>query len=138
MPCNLAVSIARAAVSKPQLLALLTAEVVQKVSLAYLQQQYALLNPSLAAVTGDRVTLHAGTSIITIGNGNVEVYDGRGNRSQAEKLATEMQQLMVQLADQLLDQQIQSALGSLVQAVQTVTVDTNGVAQQATVFTLEF
>ncbi len=138
MPCNLAVSIAKAGVTKPQLLALLTPEIVQKVAIAYLQQQYAKLDPSVVSASGNCITLRAGTTIISIENGTVEVYDGSGNRIQAERLAGEMEQLVLQLADQLLDQQIQSALGSLVKAVQPVTVDNNGAAQQATVFTLEF
>jgi ABC-type cobalamin/Fe3+-siderophores transport system ATPase subunit len=139
MPCNLAVSIAKAGVTKPQLLALLTPEIVQKVALTYLQQQYAqLLNPSLISASGKSVILRAGTSTISIENGAVEVNDSNGNRVQAEKLAAEMEQLILQLADQLFDQQIQAALGSLVQTVQPVTVDNDGAVQQATVFTLEF
>lgn len=40
-PCNLAVSSAKAGVSKPQLLALLTPDIVQRVALTYLQKQNA-------------------------------------------------------------------------------------------------
>lgn len=137
MPCNLAVSIAKAGVTKPQLLALLTPDIVQKVAMAYLQQQYAKLNPSVISASGNDITLRAGTTSISIENGAVEVYDYSGNRLQAEQLAEEMEQLLLQLADQLLDQHIQNALGSLVKTVLPVAVDNEGTMQQATVFTLE-
>jgi hypothetical protein len=138
MPCNLAVSIAKAGVTQPQLLALLTPEVVQNVALAYLQQQYAKLTPFLVSASGNDVILRVGTVTISLENGKVEVNDWNGDRAFAEKLATEMEQLVLQLADQLFDQKIQSALGSLVQAVQSVSVNNDGAVQQATVFTLEF
>lgn len=137
MPCNLAVSIAKAGVTTPQLLALLTPDVVQQVALTYLEQQYAALNPYVLMSSGSRVSLQVGTSLIVITDGAVQVTDRRGNTTFADTLANEVEQLLLQLADSLFQQQLQQILGPAVTQVQTVNVDNDGVIQQAAVFTLE-
>lgn len=138
MPCNLAVSIAKAGVTTPQLLALLTPSVIEKVALTYLQQQYASLKPSAYTTYGTTVMLSVGTAMITIEDGTVQVEDSRRNRQLAEQLASEMEQLLLQLADSLFQQKLQETLGSLVKQTQTVSVDNEGAVQQAAVFYLEF
>ncbi len=137
MPCNLAVSIAKAGVSKPQLLAFLTPDIVQQVALTYLQQQYAALDPRMYSASSTSVSLQVGTSIVVITDGAVHVTDRRGNTAFAETLANEVEQLLLQLADSLFQQKVQQVLGSAVTQVQTVNVDNDGIIQQAAVFTLE-
>ena len=137
MPCNLAVSIAKAGVTTPQLLALLTPDVVQQVALTYLEQQHAALNPYVLTSSGSRVSLQVGTSLVMITDGAVQVTDRRGNTTFAETLANEVEQLLLQLADSLFQQHFQQILGPAVTQVQTVNVDNDGIIQQAAVFTLE-
>lgn len=138
MPCNLAVSIAKAGVTTPQLLALLTPEVVQQVALTYLEQQHAALNPYVLTSSDSRVSFQVGTSLVVITDGAVQVTDRRGNTTFAATLANEVEQLLLQLADSLFQQQLQQILGPAVTQVQTVNVDNDGVIQQAAVFTLEW
>lgn len=137
MPCNLAVSIAKAGVSKPQLLALLVPDIVQQVTLAYLQQQYASLNPRLLVRFDSRIYFQVGTCRILIEDGTVRVTGTDDDTNLAETLANEIEQLLLQLADSLFQQQIQQLLGPSVTQVQTVQVDNEGVAQQAVVFSLD-
>jgi hypothetical protein len=137
MPCNLAVSIAKAGVTRPQLLALLTPDIVKQLTLTYLQQQYAALNPRVRSTSGNSVCLQMGTSLVVITDGSVQVTDSRGNTAFAETLADEVEQLVLQLADSLFQQQLQQILGPAVTQVQTVHVDNDGIMQQAAVFTLE-
>ncbi len=137
MPCNLAVSIAKAGVTRPQLLAFLTPDIVQQVALTYLQQQYAALHPRMRSTSGNSVCLQVDTSLVVITDGSVQVTDSRGNTTFAETLANEVEQLVLQLADSLFQQQVQQILGPVVTQVQTMQVDNDGIIQQAAVFTLE-
>ncbi len=137
MPCNLAVSIAKAGVTRPQLLALLTPDIVQQVALTYLQQQYAALNPKVRSPSSNSACLQVGTSLVVITDGSVQVTDSRGNTAFAETLANEVEQLILQLADSLFQRQLQQILGPAVTQVQTMQVDNDGIMQQAAVFTLE-
>ena len=137
MPCNLAVSIAKAGVSKSQLLAFLTPDIVQQVTLTYLQQQYVALTPRVYASSSTSVSLQVGTSMVVITDGTVQVTDRRGNTAFVETLANEIEQLLFQLADSVFQQKVQQILGPAVTQVQTVNVDNDGIIQQAAVFTLE-
>lgn len=137
MPCNLAVSIAKAGVSKPQLLAFLTPDMVQQVILTYLQQQYVSLNPRLLVRFDSRVYFQVGTCRILIEEGTVQVTSTSDDPAFAETLADEIEQLLLQLADSLFQQQVQRILGPSVTQVQTVQVNNEGVTQQAVVFTLD-
>ncbi len=138
MPCNLAVSIAKAGVTIPQLLAFLTPAIVQKVVLAYVQQQYPTLHPRLYPFASTNVCLQVGSCLVVITGGSVRVTDRRGNSALAETLANEIEQLLLQLADSLFQQQVQQILGPAVTQAQTVNVDNDGMTQQAAVFTLEW
>ena len=136
MPCNLAVSIAKAGVTQPQLLALLTPDVVKQVVLAYLEQQYASSKPSVICATRARVVLRMGTCVVSIENGSVRVTDSQGNQAFIETLATEVERLLLLLADRLFQQKLQETLGPLLTQVQNVSVNNDGQMQQATVFSL--
>ncbi len=72
-----------------------------------------------------------------IADGSVKVSASEGDTILAETLATEVEQLLLQLADSLFQQQVQQALGPAVTQVQTVNVDNDSAIQQAAVFTLE-
>ncbi|GAC1477031.1 MAG: hypothetical protein NVS2B12_31140 [Ktedonobacteraceae bacterium] len=137
MPCNLAVSIAKAGVTTPQLLALLTPDIVQQVTLTYLQQQYPALHPRARRISGKHIYLNVGPGLVVITDGSVEVTDRYGDTTFAETLANEIEQLLLQLADSLFQQKLQQILGSAVTQVQTVNVNNDGALQQAAVFTLE-
>lgn len=137
MPCNLAVSIAKAGVSKPQLLALLTLDMVQQVVLTYLQQQYASLHPRMLVRHDTRIYFQVGTCRILIEEGTVRVTGPSDETAFAETLAQSLEQLLLQLADSLFQQRVQQILGPAVTQVQTVQVDNEGVMQQAAVFTLD-
>jgi hypothetical protein len=138
MSCNLAVSITKAAVTKKELLALLTVDVVEKVVLTYLQQQYPNLSPCVFDQSENYVSFVIGKCYVIIQDGDVRVEEYYGNTAKADALANEVAQVLSQLADALFQQQLQKSLGNLVTNVQTVNVDNEGVTQQATVFTLEF
>jgi hypothetical protein len=138
MSCNLAVSIAKAAVQKKELLALLTVDIVKDIVLTYLQQQYSSLSPYVFSRSKNHVSFSVGTCYVIIQNGNVRVKEDNRDQVKADALASEMAQVLSQLADSLFQQKVQLALGSLVTEAQTVTVDNQGTQQTAAVFTLEF
>lgn len=137
MTCNIAVSIAKAAVTKEHLLELLTSDVLQRVVLTYLQSEYAALSPRVEYVYGDMVAFGVGDLDLVIQQGAVQVNTSRRSASsKAEKLAQQVEQLVTRLADSLFQQKVQQALGTAVSQVQQVEVDNDGVRQQAVVFTL--
>ncbi|MEO6892105.1 MAG: hypothetical protein ABI324_24220 [Ktedonobacteraceae bacterium] len=136
MPCNLAISIAKAHVSADHLRALLTPETVQAVVLAYLQQQYAARSPRVLRTTADTVVFQVGTCRIIISRGEITVTEQGANRQMADALATEMGKLLSLLADHLFAQAVQQRLASVVTSAQQVAVDNEGVPQQATILTL--
>ena len=138
MSCNLAVSIAKAAVTKKELRALLTVDVVEKVILTYLQQQYPNLSPSVFDQSENSVTFVVGTCYVIIQDGDVRVEEYYGDTTKADALASEVAQGLSQLADSLFQQKVQLALGNLVKQAQTVTVNNDGTQQTAAVFAIEF
>ena len=143
MSCDLAVSIAKAAVTEEHLCALLAPEIVKQVTLTYLQQQYARYNPEMLYTSGLTVGFCVGTCDLEIAQGQVTVTDVDGNTTFAEQLSTALVQLLKQLAEMLFQQRIQQILsttyGTALTQVQSVEVDNpevEGGHQHAVVFTL--
>ena len=139
MPCNLAVSITKAAVNDEQLKQLLTTQVIHQVvknflsaNEAYKGQLYGDWESSTSSV------FYIGDCTLTVFNGGqVSVDASRWSRERAQTLNADIAKLLVRLADHLFAQQVQQALAGLgpVQ-VQTVDVDDQGITRQATVLTL--
>jgi len=134
MPCNLAVSIAKAALSDERLRALLTPQAIQQVVLAYLKQQYAALSPVLVSAQDGSLHYQLGTMDLTIEDGEVTVDTSTINRDRAEQLATQVSALLAACADRLFQQQVQQALTNVTFQSQAVSVSFEGKTQQAAVF----
>jgi glutathione synthase/RimK-type ligase-like ATP-grasp enzyme len=138
MPCYLAVSIAKCAVSEERLLSLLTPDVVQQAVLAYAQEQYAAAAIGIQ-VLDKTVYCSIGRYRVAIENGQVRVNASTGNQAFAQTLATNFTELVRRLAESLFQKQVQHVLQSLstrpVQA-QVVQVNNAGRQEQATLFTL--
>lgn len=134
MPCNLAVSIARAAITEERLRALLTPQAIQHVVLAYLKQQYAASSPALLSAQGNALRYRVGTMLLTIVDGAVTVDESEGKRGRAEQLATKVSELLAVAADRLFQQKVQQALSSVTTQAQAVNVGYEGTSQQAAVF----
>jgi hypothetical protein len=138
MPCYLAVSIAKCAVSEERLLALLTPDVVQQAVHAYAQQQYADAYAGIQ-MEGEAVYCLLKGATITIADGHVQVNTTSANRDLAETLATNFSELVTRLAESLFQQQVQQVLQTMTpQPVQAQVVEVNnaGKRQQAALFTL--
>lgn len=132
MPCNLAVTITKAAVEQEHLNKLLTPQVVEQALRAFLTAR-----DRNATVRVNYGTVYASTGYnsVSVFRGRVSVSNGNRDTRGAEKLAAETQQLLAALADTLFAQQVQSALqgsGARV-ASQQVVVDNAGRRQVATV-----
>lgn len=143
MPCNLAVSITKAAVTEDHLRALLTADTITDVVLRFLTQQYACLSPQLLSASGRRLTflLDGGDITITIVDGKVTTNATRYRLPQANDIVEAVSLLLAHLADMLFQRQVQQALTGRFDAhlvsAQTLDVENEGERQQAAVFTLE-
>src|SRR5579859_7209219 len=113
MSCDLAVSIAKAAVTKQHLLDLLTTDVVQQVVLKYLQSEYANDFPRVRYASARWVRFEVGdvTISINIKNGVVMVRSESGDSAEAEDFAQKIELLLARLADSLFQQKVQQALG---------------------------
>lgn len=140
MPCNLAVSITKAAVTEAKLLALLTPEKVQPVVEAYLRQPGVLKQ-------GERVELSngGGTMFIRVGSlslqiqaGRVSTYATQGyNDMRGRELVDALSNLLALTANALFAQQVKAALAPLGKVKQQqVSVENDGVTQAAMVLTL--
>jgi len=142
MPCNLAVSITKAAVTEDHLRALLTADVTSDVVLRFLEQQYPHLSPRLISASGSRMVfwLDSGDITLTITNGQTTVDATRAQQRQANAILAQVSQLLARLADQRFQRQVQTALsarfGARLTSAQVIDVDNEGECQQAAVFTL--
>jgi hypothetical protein len=134
MPCNLAVSIAKAAVPNDRLRALLAAEATRDVVLTYLQRQYAALSPSLLDVSESRVRYRLGTLTLTIADGAVRLDGRRTGAVDADQLTTSVSELLTQLAGRLFQKQVQEALAAITTRARMAEVQ--GGKQQAAVFTV--
>ncbi|NNJ13616.1 hypothetical protein EKD04_025145 [Chloroflexales bacterium ZM16-3] len=140
MPCNLAVSITKAAVSEERLRALLTPEAVRPVIEAYLRQPGVVGAGERVHVQrqGDGLAVRVGSLTLTIRDGQVQTRASRGyNDTRAQELTDALSALLALAADALFAQQVRAALATFGPvAAQQVTVDNGGVTQAATVLTL--
>ena len=134
MPCNLAVSIAKAALPKERLRALLTADAIKDVVLAYLVRQYAVLSPSVLSAQGNVVRYRLGKLTLSIADGEVSLAGTRTSATDADQLATNVSELLTQLAGRLFQRQVQDALGGVTTRARMAEVQ--GSKQQAAVFTI--
>jgi hypothetical protein len=140
MPCNLAVSITKAAVTEEHLLALLTPAVVQPVVVAYLRQPGVLTAGERVGVTtpGARVVVTVGALTFHIDGGRVSTVATAGaTDARGRALVDALSALLALAADTLFAQQVRVALAAFGRvSQQSVTVDNGGVPQAATVLTL--
>ncbi|HZU03372.1 MAG TPA: hypothetical protein VFA10_27140 [Ktedonobacteraceae bacterium] len=140
MPCSLAVSITKAAVSNEQLLQLLTPEVVYEAVKNFLRRHETYQRMLVGEWQGGpHIMFYVGRCVVTIVNGEVTVTGGTKREAEfAQKLMTDVTTLLSRLADYLFAQQVQNALAALgpVES-QAVNVDDQGVTRQATVLTLK-
>lgn len=140
MTCNLAVSIAKAAVTNEYLQTLLTPTIVQHVVLTYLQQQYPNDQPKVIEVLDDGVYFSVGSCTILLLKGEIEVLDAENFPGRAEQFVQELERLLIALADRLFQQHVQQVLqqmpGVAFMEVTPVEVENEGQLQQAAVFTL--
>ena len=134
MSCNLAVSIARAAITEERLRALLIPDAIHAVLLTYLTQQYAAFSPTLLPAFGNALRYRVGSMVLTILDGQVTVDAPDGDRAQAELLATKVSELLAAAANRLFQQQVQQALKGVITQAQAVNVTFEGRSQQAAVF----
>lgn len=141
MPCNLAVSITKAAVTDEKLRALLTPAQVQTVIEAYLRQPGVLKGRERSTVTviGDSIRVQVGALWIEIRGGRVSTTATEGfNDVRGQELVDALSNLLALTADALFAQQVKAALAPLGKVKQQqVSVDNAGVTQAAMVFTLK-
>src|SRR6266566_1253219 len=142
-PCNLAVTIQKAAVLPSHLLALLTPEAVEKVVTAYLSShaEYKHYQPLRSRISGESVIFHLGSLSyrVTITGGSVALNFPRYNQDNAATLSEELTQLLSQ-ADVLFAQQVKSTLTKKFGRVKQTTATVKDAAeepQKVTVFTLD-
>jgi hypothetical protein len=140
MTCNLAVSLAKAAVTDEYLQTLLTPAIVQPIVLAYLQQQYPHDQPNVIEATEHGVSFRVGSCTIVLKRGKIEVTDAQRVSRRAAQLIQELEHVLTNLADRLFQQHVQhilqQTLGTAFTEVTTVEVENEGHVQQAAVFTL--
>ncbi len=143
-PCNLAVTIQKAAVLPSHLLALLTPEAVEKVVTAYLSShaEYKNYQPLRSRISGESVIFHLGSLSyrVTITGGCVALNFPRYNQDKAATLSEELTQLLAQAADVLFAQQVKSTLTKKFGRVKQTTATVKDAAeepQKVTVFTLD-
>src|SRR5436309_405092 len=114
MPCNLAVSITKAAVLPEYLASLLTPEVVEQVVMAYLKQHqtYKTYQPIRSRIAGESVIFHLSSLAyrITITGGNVVINFPRYALQEADILAEELTTLLAKGAAKLFADQLQATL----------------------------
>lgn len=141
MPCNLAVSITKAAVTEERLLVLLTPAAIQPVIEAYLAQPGVLRAGDTARVTrqGERLTVAVAGLTITIEGGRVRANATAGRTDvRARALVDGLSNLLSLAADALFAQQVKGALSRFGKVgQQQVVVEEAGVTQAATVLTLK-
>ena len=138
MPCSLAVSITKAAVSNEQLVQLLAPEVVYEAVKTFLSRHDEYKDHLFGDwQSGSTLMFYVGDCMVTIIGAQVTVNGSEWSTQQAETLSADMNTLLSRLADYLFAQQVQQALAGLgpVES-QTVSVDDQGVTRQATVLTL--
>lgn len=138
MPCSLAVSITKAAVSNEQLLKLLTPDVVTQAVKNFLSR-HETYKDELFGDWQDETTVifYVGDCVLHIENGKITVTGTQWATEQANALSADMTTLISRLADYLFAQQVQQALARLGPVgTQVLNVDDQGITRQATVLTL--
>lgn len=150
MPCNLAVSITKAAIPNEQLLGLLTPAVVEQVVRAFLGdrltdlvgQDYGYQHGTSRKVQLQSVNywgqLGAEGISFRIHDGQIDVQAPRGGELRAQEVSDELTQLLARTADQLFAIQVGTALAELGGDLETqqVSIDNAGQRQTVTQFTL--
>jgi len=141
MPCNLAVSITKAAVTEEKLLALLVPEVVLPVVQSYLSQPGVLTADERANVgqQGARLLVYVGSLVLYVEGGRVSTYATEGyNEVRGNELVAALSNLLALAADALFAQQVKAALARFGKVgQQQVMVDNGGVTQAAMVLTVK-
>ncbi len=143
MPCNLAVTITKAAVMPEHLQALLTPEIIEQIVTTYLSShnEYKTCQPLRSRIIGETVRFYLGSLAyrITITGSQVALNFPPNEQYRAETLGTQLTQLLTRGADRLFASQVQQSLTAKFRNVQaqTATVDNQGTPQKVTVFTLE-
>ena len=142
MPCNLAVSITKAAIADKQLLELLTPEVIKTLITTFLENDAALTSyrPIRASVLGNRLVVYIGRIDfkVFVENGQVTIYAPRSLRAKAQQLTESLSTLLTKGAEKLFDEKMLKTLQGLGKtAVRHVEVDSQGTNVPATLFTLE-
>ena len=135
MPCNLAISITKAAVSNEQLLKLLTPELISQAVKSFLSRHETYQHQRYDDWQyRNSLIIYVGECTVTFTDGEVKVEGPEWSTALVNALSADMTTLLSRLADYLFAQQVQQALASLGQvASQTVNVDDQGVTRQATV-----
>jgi hypothetical protein len=138
MPCNLAVSITKAAVTEAHLRAILTPEVILPLIEAYLRLPGVLHAERVTLQRqGDAIVVTVGRVTMTIREGRVETQATRGYDVRAQELTDGISTLVAGIADELFAQQVRAALAPLgTVAAQQVTVDNDGFSQVVTMLML--
>lgn len=141
MPCNLAVTIAKAAVTNEQLLGLLTPDLVVQAVNAACADLRIRIN---ASRSGDTVYGYAELSwsdqiSVAVNRGRVEVQASDTRR--ATEISDAISGVLTQLADALFSQQIAGALASIAgkqPVIAEVNVDESGTVMPAFLFSVKY
>lgn len=138
MPCNLAVTITKAAVKSEHLLNLLKTEAIQPVVEAYLRDRFPA-QALYSSVDGNSLEIWVEPYTITITTGTVQVsVSSAAMQANTTQLAEELQQLLAVLADELFAAQLGNLFAEYGATAQQVTVENQGVTQHAYQFTFNF
>lgn len=141
MPCNLAVTIAKAAVTDEQLLGLLTPEIAAQLTNAALNE---LGIRPVARVSGNSVYGYAELTwsdqiSIEVNRGRVEVR--ASSKARGEEIAGKITDALKLGADALFAQQIAGALASISgkqPVIREVAVEENGTVSPAFLFSVKY
>lgn len=141
MPCNLAISITKAAVTDAARVALLTSEVVQPVLTQWLAGQVPRLSVSAVRVVrgGVEVQVMEGniSLSVSIERGKIRIDTERVGRAAADRLQTQLTELLGFIADRVTAQRIAALLGQFGDVTaQSVMVEDAGTVVAAQVLTL--
>jgi hypothetical protein len=138
MVCNLAVAITKAAVTDERLQALVDSQHDQvMLALArFLERRHPHLSVSPPAhLTG---TIRVNACSVSLVRGQVKVAGQRGSEDLMDVLSRQATEFLAAASDRLFAQAVGRALArcATITGMQTSTVDNQGTAQQATVYTL--
>ncbi len=145
MPCNLAVTITKAAVNAEQLQALLSLDVINQTVMAYLkvaeayQKDAELYMRSFLYRTTNSMLIYLGNYTITIKQGGLVTVEGlRGEEAENERLRDTIATFLAQVADKLFAAKVQQSLVKLGRVKsKDATVRDEGTTVNVTMFSLE-